>query len=174
MEKQETFPVYYRFFVAKCYTTDIILVDMPALVSIFLALLISTGDCIKCFVGNVTNPLPEHLKDCNMIEGIQREELYCRNITQITDGKRTVERECVAMSWFDATWESMGCHESSQGATKLIRCTCEKDLCNAESAEWMTQKQTSASSFIKSSIPIGLLAFLIKGCAMEVMLPHIS
>ena len=43
VEKQETFPVYYRFFAAKCYTTDIILVDMPALVSIFLALLISTG-----------------------------------------------------------------------------------------------------------------------------------
>ena len=46
---------------------------------------------------------------------------------------------------FDATWESMGCHESSQGTTKLIRCTCEKDLCNAESADWMTQKVTKVN-----------------------------
>ena len=43
---------------------------------------------------------------------------------------------------FDEEWESMGCHESTQGATKLIRCTCETDLCNAESADWMQQKVT--------------------------------
>lgn len=122
----------------------------------------------------MTNPLPEHLKDCNTL-GIQREELYCRNITQIMDGKLTVERECVAMSWFDEEWESMGCHESTQGSTKLIRCTCETDLCNAESADWMQQKQISSSSSISAYIPMSWLVFLItQGYAMKVMLSHIS
>jgi len=159
---------------------------MPGIVSIIFTLLISTGDCIKCFVGNVTNPLPENLVDCDTL-GIQREELYCRNITQYTDGKMTVERSCVAMSWFDATWESMGCHESSQGATKLVRCTCETDHCNSESADWMQNKQVSGSSSISSAIPFHLslaaaiyiggssaYSFLITSCIVEVMLSHLS
>ena len=56
------------------------------------------GDCIKCFVGNVTHPQPEHLVDCDTL-GMQREELYCRNITMYQHGKMSVERSCVAMSW---------------------------------------------------------------------------
>ena len=50
---------------------------------------------------------------------------------------------------FDATWESMGCHESSQGATKLVRCTCETDHCNAESADWMQNKVTTKAYWVK-------------------------
>ena len=43
----------------------------------------------------------------------------------------------------------MGCHESSQGATKLVRCTCETDHCNAESADWMQNKVTTKAYWVK-------------------------
>lgn len=95
----------------------------------FMASLVPSGETIKCFVGN-DKPTPENVVDCDTL-GIQREELYCRNITEISGNTQDVQRSCVAMSWFDSTWESIGCHESEKGGTKLIRCTCESDLCNA-------------------------------------------
>ena len=61
------------------------------------------GECIKCFVGNVTEAKPENLVDCDNL-GIQREELYCRNITIYQNGEdspiESVQRSCVAMSWY--------------------------------------------------------------------------
>ena len=62
------------------------------------------GECIKCFVGNVTEAKPENLVDCDNL-GIQREELYCRNITIYQNGGEnspieSVQRSCVAMSWY--------------------------------------------------------------------------
>ena len=49
-------------------------------------------------------------------------------------------------SRFDASWESMGCHESAQGDTTLIRCTCETNYCNAENAQWMQKKVVSSDA----------------------------
>ena len=53
------------------------------------------------------------------------------------------------------------------GTTKLVRCTCETDHCNAESADWMQKQQVSSSSAavvssmmspsISSAIPFHLL-----------------
>ncbi len=51
---------------------------------------------IHCYVGNGTTPETARVMDCNSL-GMQREELYCRNITS-PDGK-TINRNCVAMSW---------------------------------------------------------------------------
>ena len=66
----------------------------------FLESIIITGSSIKCFVGNVTEAKPKNLVDCDTL-GIQREELYCRNITIYQNGKESsVQRTCVAMSWY--------------------------------------------------------------------------
>jgi hypothetical protein len=51
--------------------------------------------CIHCYVGNGTTAETAQLMDCNSL-GMQREELYCRNISN-PDG--SVNRNCVAMSW---------------------------------------------------------------------------
>jgi len=91
--------------------------------------LVPSGEAIRCFVGDA-KPSLESVVDCDTL-GIQREELYCRNITEISGKTRKISRECVAMSWVDSTWESFGCHESERDGTTLIRCTCESDLCNA-------------------------------------------
>ena len=130
------------------------------------------GECIKCFVGNVTEAKPENLVDCDNL-GIQREELYCRNITIYQNGGEnspieSVQRSCVAMSWywmsspnhywtshsitfnyyrFDNSWESIGCHESINGKEKIMRCTCESDYCNAPPADWMVVASTGGGSF---------------------------
>ena len=54
-------------------------------------------------MGNVTEAKPENLVDCDTL-GIQREELYCRNITIYQSGEHSpvtsVQRTCVAMSWY--------------------------------------------------------------------------
>ena len=54
-------------------------------------------------MGNVTEAKPENLVDCDNL-GIQREELYCRNITIYQNGEdspiESVQRSCVAMSWY--------------------------------------------------------------------------
>ena len=78
---------------------------------------------IHCYVGEAGEAI-----DCDTI-GMQREELYCRNVTTINNNNNNnnrVERSCVAMSWFDASWEELGCHKSGN----VIRCTCAKDYCN--------------------------------------------
>lgn len=110
---------------------------------------ISVGECIKCFVGNVTEAKPENLVDCDNL-GIQREELYCRNITIYQNGEdspiESVQRSCVAMSWFDNSWESIGCHISENGKEQIMRCTCESDYCNAPPADWMVVATTGGGS----------------------------
>ena len=55
------------------------------------------GESIRCFVGNAS-PTLENVVDCDTL-GIQREELYCRNITVINGKTTDVQRNCVAMSW---------------------------------------------------------------------------
>ena len=50
------------------------------------------GECIMCYIGSAPDT---RVVDCSN-EGIQREELYCRNSTS-KDG--AVYRSCVAMSW---------------------------------------------------------------------------
>ena len=51
----------------------------------------------------MTEAKPENLVDCDTL-GIQREELYCRNITIYQNGEHSpvssVQRTCVAMSWY--------------------------------------------------------------------------
>ena len=56
-----------------------------------------SGEAIRCFVGDA-KPSLESVVDCDTL-GIQREELYCRNITEISGKTRKISRECVAMSW---------------------------------------------------------------------------
>ena len=47
---------------------------------------------------------------------------------------------------FDSTWEAIGCHTSENGDTTLIRCTCEKDLCNAPITDNSMYESILASS----------------------------
>ena len=63
-----------------------------------MEVLISTHDAgsgIHCYVGNGTTAATAAVMDCNE-QGLQREELYCRNITAPDGG---VNRNCVAMNW---------------------------------------------------------------------------
>jgi len=103
------------------------------------------GHCIRCFVGNTTVPSQrddvssrqDDIVDCSTL-GIQREELYCRNISVYDSGVGekmlvSVTRTCVAMSWYASGWEPIGCKNipSKSGSGGTIRCTCTTDLCNA-------------------------------------------
>ena len=65
-----------------------------------------SGLCIHCYISNSSSsssdsptrsPLRSELKviDCSSL-GIQREELYCRNVTMASG---ETHHSCVAMSW---------------------------------------------------------------------------
>ena len=54
-----------------------------------------SGAGIHCYVGSGTTAQTATVQDCNSL-GLNREELYCRNITG-PDG--TVNRNCVVMNW---------------------------------------------------------------------------
>ena len=58
---------------------------------------------IYCYKGDSVNATDEDIVDCSKV-GLQREELYCRNVTEYRyeNGRKvvlTVKRTCVPSTW---------------------------------------------------------------------------
>lgn len=62
---------------------------------------------------------------------------------------------------FDASWEAMGCHTSVNGDTKLVRCTCELDFCNAPITDKSHYKTISHAQIIMPKSLMVLFPLLI-------------
>lgn len=118
---------------------------MSTLIIVILTTFIVPAMCIHCYHGTSEMADKKDIADCSTL-GLQREELYCRNISVFTwaNGERvllSVNRSCVASSWYQSGFAlKMGCTEPEQ-ITDLNgieernlerrQCTCSEDLCNA-------------------------------------------
>ena len=62
------------------------------------------GIAIHCYNGQTLEPSTEDIVDCSKV-GLQREELYCRNVSEyrLVKGQRkellSVNRTCVPSTW---------------------------------------------------------------------------
>lgn len=82
---------------------------------------------------------------------IQREEMYCRNITSVHG---QVSRDCFALQWFE---DKLGCHENEDSLD--IVCVCATDFCNGPAKQKLNGASTGVLPPTSRALPLLLLVF---------------
>jgi len=130
----------------KSLKKDSILDIFPSCIFIIvLSVLIAPAMGIYCFKGESLIPNKNDVVDCSRV-GLQREELYCRNVSEfrMENGQRKlvkVNRTCVASTWYATGFGlEFRCEEPHNKKDiwgqefpqiEEQQCTCKENFCNS-------------------------------------------